>query len=144
VAWSVTSCAKGARRSSEDRGDIIGDPVGVAFGEEAERLGVRLRNGFGKGGIDHRVPLLLVGEGVDGDRPVEGVGEPLGRARVGEPLGSGGPVGLRLVRGGRDDDLGCDRGDLAGVDHPDATIAGGGGGAVGLCDGRGQHQEVLH
>jgi hypothetical protein len=51
----------------EDCGYVVGDPVGFAFREEAECLGVHLGDVLWKADAHHRLLLLLVGERVKAD-----------------------------------------------------------------------------
>src|ERR1700733_2212219 len=47
-------------RPAKERMHIVGDPIGVAFGEQADRLGVHLVDGCREARVDHSLLILFV------------------------------------------------------------------------------------
>ena len=112
---------EGSTGPSDDFLDLVGEPCGVAVGDEAERLGVLLGDWDGDAGGDHGPLVLFEGAGLEGDGPAEHVGEDVRDIGVGQRSGSGQPVGLSGMRDWGLGDLGGDGGDVACVDQTDAA-----------------------
>ena len=106
MAWSAANCLKDRAGRPRMARHVVGDPLGVAVGRQAERLGVHLGDRRRDAGPDHRVPVLVEAELGVGDGPAEELRQDRRDVVVGDQLRAGEPVGLPGVGGGRGGDLG--------------------------------------